>query len=46
MKLGRWMEASWMVQMCFGGVIRGYLGSIFLLAEKNIQRLRIGWIYS
>jgi hypothetical protein len=34
MKLGHWMEASWTVEMCFGGVIRGYLGSIFLLAEK------------
>jgi hypothetical protein len=46
MKLWRWMEVSWTVEMCFIGVIRGLLGSIFLLAEKSIQGLIIDWIYS
>jgi hypothetical protein len=46
MKLRRWMEVSWTVEMCFIGVIRGQLGSIFLLAEKSIQGLIIDWIYS
>jgi hypothetical protein len=27
--VGRWMEAIWMVETCFRGVIRGLSGSVF-----------------